>query len=190
MQGEGEKQQPLPSPGEGGNVHCLLLHEMPAWAVKETAMLLNREWPRSLSARMQSIQASPSLSIFPFLSGFWMSMLHLQTMPQFILNLMPPMVLGGLPCSCSFSRTGSNRICHHLFGGHICGPLLAFFTWLLRRPQQIARLATPFVMYKKMILLGIHREIIQLMRGFQKIHLFDRAIAHDSIVAVGDFPCV
>lgn len=58
------KQTPLWHGQESGGVHCLLLHKMPAWAVKETAMLLNREWPRSISARMQSIQARcPSLSV-------------------------------------------------------------------------------------------------------------------------------
>lgn len=36
--------------------HAVLLHELPAWAVHETAVVLNAEWPRSLSARMQSIQ--------------------------------------------------------------------------------------------------------------------------------------
>jgi hypothetical protein len=145
------RQQPLPSPGEGGNVHCLLLHEMPAWAVKETAMLLNREWPRSLSARMQSIQASPTLpsTTSPFPSGFWMSLLHLQAMPPSVLGPVPPAVLGYLPCSDSFSRylaIGSNGIGHHLYPA----PIPSHAIWL----SEAMELATIFAAAKSVALLS------------------------------------
>ena len=53
-----EEKTSKPHPPLSGELHAVLMHELPGWAVQEAAYLLNSEWPRSHAARVQSIQRS------------------------------------------------------------------------------------------------------------------------------------